>query len=214
MFIHLTYPWHLPHREIHHKLQNLNLIIREVGLAIWFIKFTANLSQHFIACDACTSSYPHLFIDPLSNIWCNEYPAHVIIKAIFHKIIGEVDVCLVETCTITFDIIVLQNLLKMVWDTSVFRNVRFNEDQVWTQSPTYETRHCTFNTVFSSDVVCGGDHSIISDSYWLVFKTWVVSNFNSRIKHIHVNMHPCPSYLTLLDKAVHHLFNLFSCFLP
>ena len=69
------------------------------------------------------------------------------------------------------------------------------------------SRHSSFNTRFSRNIIRSLNHWSISNSNCNISKFWIISYFNLSKKHIHINMNPTSCNKSLFSK----LFDKSSC---
>ena len=94
-------------------------------------------------------------------------------------------------------IILYDNVSEDLTDCCVLSKVAWDEDKLGAKLHCDETWHGRSYSILSSNIISGGDHLHTTNGDREVGKFGIITNLNCSIVHVHINMKPCPSQISL-----------------
>lgn len=98
------------------------------------------------------------------------------------------------TCQLT-----CQNHRSQLWITTWLELAQLLSNEAW---------HSTLDPMVSCQIVRRLNHLLVTNSNRLVRKFRVILDFDSRKKHVHINMYPSPRQYPLLPHTVYQVAHL------
>ncbi len=97
-----------------------------------------------------------------------------------------------------------QNVTKDVWELFVLGEIRWDEDELWTEFLGDESWYCWTDSVFTCDIIgCADNRVVPSDCDGFISQLWPVQHFAGDIEHVKVQMCPVLIQLALVGHPLY-----------